>query len=211
MIFSDLGKQVQSFDWHDLGDIDSIGEWPSVVKLLVATALFVACSGAGFYFDIRSLQAELGRWRSAEHELRRDFERKAQMAANLEQYKEQLVKMQGAFAELLQQLPSQTEVPDLVDDITETGLGSSLAFSRIELGAERAEAFYIEQPILIEVLGAYHDFATFVSGVASLPRIVTLHDFVISPINDRSTLQMRITAKTYRYRTRESHDAEHSP
>ena len=201
MSLSELRKELQSFDWNNLSDIESIGVWPGVVKIIIALVLFVVCIGAGFWFDIRNLQMELTRWQDEETTLRVKNKKKAVMAANLEEYKEQTVLMEEAFSELLRQLPSQTEVPDLVDDITETGLGSSLAFSRIELDSEVAQEFYIEQPILVEVLGNYHDFGTFVSGVASLPRIVTLHDFSIIPVNNRSALQMTITAKTYRYRT----------
>ncbi|MCB1649848.1 MAG: type 4a pilus biogenesis protein PilO [Pseudomonadales bacterium] len=196
-----LIRELQSFDWNNLGDIESIGVWPGVVKMVIAVALFVVCLGAGFWFDIRSLQAELTRWQTEESTLRSELEQKSVLAANLEEYKAQTVQMEEEFAELLRQLPSQTEVPDLVDDVTETGLGSSLTFSRIELDPEVAQEFYIEQPIQIEVLGNYHDFGTFVSGVAALPRIVTLHDFAIEAVNNRSALQMTITAKTYRYRT----------
>lgn len=210
MSLADLRKELKSFDWNNLSDIESIGVWPGVVKIIIAFALLVVCLGAGYWFDIRNLQAELTRWQAEEATLRIAFEQKAVMASNLEEYKAQTVQMEEAFSELLRQLPSQTEVPDLVDDITETGLGSSLAFSRIELDSELAKEFYIEQPILVEVLGNYHDFGTFVSGVASLPRIVTLHDFSIIPVNNRSSLQMTITAKTYRYRTEVELNAETS-
>ena len=208
MSLAELRKELQNFDWNNLSDIETIGVWPGIVKIIIAVVLLVVCLGAGFWFDIRNLQAELTRWENEETTLRTEFEQKAVMAANLEEYKEQTVLMEEAFSELLRQLPSQTEVPDLVDDITETGLGSSLAFSRIELASEVAQEFYIEQPILVEVLGNYHDFGTFVSGVASLPRIVTLHDSSIVPVNNRSALQMTITAKTYRYRTEDEIDAQ---
>lgn len=208
-----LIKELQSFDWNNLSDIESIGVWPGVVKMVIAVALFVVCLAAGFWFDIRSLQGELTRWQTEESTLRIELEQKSVLAANLEEYKAQTVQMEEEFAELLRQLPSQTEVPDLVDDVTETGLGSSLTFSRIELDPEVAQEFYIEQPIQIEVLGNYHDFGTFVSGVAALPRIVTLHDFAIAAVNNRSALQMTITAKTYRYRTEveSTEDANETP
>ena len=98
-------------------------------------------------------------------------------------------------------------MPDLVDDVTETGLGSGLSFSQIELEPEVAQEFYIEQPIQVEVTGNYHDFGTFVSGVASLPRIVTLHDFEITTSDNRTALSMTIKAKTYRYRTEDEQNA----
>lgn len=200
-------KELQSFDWHNLSDIESLGVWPGVVKMLIAVALLLLCLAAGFWFDIRGVQAQFSRWQVEEATLRVEFEQKASQAASFDEYKAQTVAMEEAFADLLRQLPSQTEVPDLVDDVTETGLGSSLSFSRIELDAEIAREFYVEQAIQIDVLGNYHDFGTFVSGVAALPRIVTLHDFSIVPVNNRSALQMTITAKTYRYRTEGADDA----
>ncbi len=208
MSLSSLIKELQSFDWNNLSDIETIGVWPGVVKFVLASVLFVVCLAAGFWFDIRNLQAELGRWEAEETTLRTEFEQKAVLAANLEEYKAQTVEMENAFSELLRQLPSQTEVPDLVDDVTETGLGASLNFARIELDEEVELEFYIEQPIQVEVVGSYHDFGTFVSGVASLPRIVTLHDFEITAPETRSPLTMSILAKTYRYRTEEEQAAQ---
>ena len=203
MALPTLIKELQSFDWNNLSDIESIGVWPGVVKFILAAAMFVVCLAGGFWFDIRNLQAELSRSEAEETALRTEFEQKAVLAANLEEYKAQTVEMDNAFSELLRQLPSRTEVPDLVDDVTETGLGASLTFARIELDSEVELEFYIEQPIQVEVRGNYHDFGTFVSGVASLPRIVTLHDFEITAPDNRTALTMSITAKTYRYRTEE--------
>jgi type IV pilus assembly protein PilO len=203
MLFSSLIKELQNFDWNNLSDLETIGVWPGVVKFVLASVLFVVCLVAGFWFDIRNLQAELGHWDGQETTLHTEFEKKALLAANLEEYKAQTLEMENAFSELLRQLPSQTEVPDLVDDVTETGLGASLNFARIELDEEVELEFYIEQPIQVEVVGGYHDFGTFVSGVASLSRIVTLHDFEITAPETRSPLTMSILAKTYRYRTEE--------
>lgn len=208
MSLSSLTKELQSFDWNNLSDLETIGVWPGVVKFVLAAVLFFVCLAAGFWFDIRNLQTELGRWEAEETTLRTEFEHKAVLAANLEEYKAQTVEMENAFSELLRQLPSQTEVPDLVDDVTETGLGASLNFSRIELDEEVELEFYIEQPIQVEVVGSYHDLGTFVSGVASLPRIVTLHDFEITAPETRSPLTMSILAKTYRYRTEEEQAAQ---
>lgn len=200
MVFENMIRELRSFDWNNLGDIQSIGVWPGPVKFVLATVAVVAVLGAGYWFDIKSLQTQLQVLQADEQRLRDEYTQKAFMAANLEAYKEQIETMETAFSELLRQLPSQTEVPDLVDDVTATGLGSGLSFARIELDQEITREFYIEQPIQLEVLGNYHDFGTFVSGVASLPRIVTLHDFVIDAGVDRSVLGMTITAKTYRYR-----------
>lgn len=133
--------------------------------------------------------------------LKDQFSIKAFQAANLEAYKEQMEEMEVSFGALLRQLPSDTEVPGLLEDITRTGLGSGLEFEEIKLQPEVAQQFYIELPIQIKVSGSYHDLATFVSGVASLPRIVTLHDFqLVRASADSSTrLSMQIMAKTYRY------------
>jgi type IV pilus assembly protein PilO len=123
------------------------------------------------------------------------------MAANLELYTQQMKEMENSFGMLLRQLPSDTEVPGLLEDITRTGLGSGLEFEEIKLLPEVTQQFYIELPIQITVTGAYHDLATFVSGVAGLPRIVTLHDFDLAPANPDGgpKLRMSILAKTYRY------------
>lgn len=193
-------RELRDFDWNDLGDIETIGVWPGPVKAVIVIVVFLLCLGAGYWFDVRHLQDELTTAGRQESELLSEYEQKAFMAANLEAYREQTAQMEEDFAELLRQLPGQTEVPDLVDDITETGLGSGLAFSRIELADEVVHEFYIEQPIQLEMSGGYHEFGAFVSGVASLPRIVTLHDFTIDAGNDRSSLTMQITARTYRYR-----------
>lgn len=207
MVLSDLSKELKNFDWNNLSDFETIGVWPGVVKFVITVFVFVLCIGAGFYFDIRNLQTELEGFEREESTLRVQFEQKAFMAANLDEYKEQILAMEQGFSELLRQLPSQTEVPDLVDDVTETGLGSGLSFSQIELEPEVAQEFYIEQPIQVEVTGNYHDFGTFVSGVASLPRIVTLHDFEITTSDNRTALSMTIKAKTYRYRTEDEQNA----
>jgi len=193
-------RELREFDWNNLGDIETIGVWPGPVKAVIVLTVFLLCLGAGLWFDVRPLQEDLVQAGNEQEQLLAEYERKAFMAANLDAYREQTVQMEEDFAELLRQLPGQTEVPDLVDDITETGLGSGLQFSRIELADEVIHEFYIEQPIQLEVTGGYHEFGAFISGVAALPRIVTLHDFVIDVGEDRTSLDMEITARTYRYR-----------
>lgn len=192
-------NELKTFDWNNLNDPESIGVWPGPVRLLLVVLLFSACLGAGYWFHIKNLQAELARVEAAEAGLRSDLESKAVLAANLEAYRAQMVEMEERFGALLGQLPSQTEVPGLLEDITFTGLGSGLEFSTIQLQSEIAREFYIELPITISVTGGYHDFGSFVSGVASLSRIVTLHDFTISSGENRDELSMQITARTYRY------------
>lgn len=192
-------NELKTFDWNNLNDPDSIGVWPGPVRLLLVILLFSACLGAGYWFHIKNLQAELAGVEAAEAGLRSDLESKAVLAANLEAYRAQMAEMEERFGALLGQLPSQTEVPGLLEDITFTGLGSGLEFSTIQLQSEIAREFYIELPITISVTGGYHDFGSFVSGVASLSRIVTLHDFTISSGENRDELSMQITARTYRY------------
>lgn len=196
-------RELRNFDWNNLGDVETIGVWPGPVKAVLALLVFVLCLGAGYWFDIRDLQAQLQRSVQMEGNLLSEYEQKAFMAANLEAYREQTAGMEEAFSQLLRQLPGQTEVPDLVDDITETGLDSGLEFSRIELSPELIHEFYIEQPIQLEVTGNYHELGAFVGAVSGLPRIVTLHDFQISAGDSASELNMQVTARTYRYRSQD--------
>ncbi|MVW74577.1 type 4a pilus biogenesis protein PilO [Pseudomonas xionganensis] len=201
MSLNDSLKSLQEIDFNDI-DFNNIGSWPGAVKVIAGTLLLVVVLALGYNFHLKDLQAELERKQGEEVTLKGQFSKKAFEAANLEAYKEQMQEMELSFGALLKQLPSDTEVPGLLEDITRTGLGSGLEFEEIKLLPEAAQQFYIELPIQIKVVGAYHDLATFVSGVASLPRIVTLHDFELVPAKGgegSSTLQMSILAKTYRY------------
>ncbi|MEX0963449.1 MAG: type 4a pilus biogenesis protein PilO [Pseudohongiellaceae bacterium] len=198
-LIKNITNDLRNFDWNDLQDVDTIGIWPAPVKVIIILVIITACFASGYFFHIQNLQTELQDVAGEEGSLRIEFEQKAFLAANLEEYRAQTVQMEESFTELLRQLPSVTEVPGLVDDVTETGVGSGLEFSRLDLPAEEIQEFYIEIPINLDVVGGYHDFGTFVSGVASLDRIVTLHDFTISARND-SFLDMSIVARTYRYK-----------
>jgi len=193
--------ELKNFDWNDLQNIDTIGVWPGPVKLLLIIIVFAGCLGGGYWFHIKPLQTNLATVGREEETLRGELETKAILAANLEAYRAQLAEMEDYFGALLRQLPGETEVPGLVDDITVQGIGSGLEFSNIRLENEVQQEFYIELPINISVVGDYHDFGSFVSGVASLSRIVTLHDFLIRTGASRSELLMDITARTYRYRS----------
>lgn len=197
--FNDITADLRNFDWNDLTDPDTMGGWPAPVKVLIALLVFGSALTAGYFFHVKNLQTELQAVAVEENQLRIEFEQKAFLAANLEEYRAQTVEMEESFTELLRQLPSETEVPGLVDDVTETGVGSGLEFDNIALQSEVVQEFYIELPINVEVVGDYHDFGTFVSGVASLDRIVTLHDFSITKRDD-SLLDMDIQARTYRYK-----------
>lgn len=193
-------ESLRSIDLSDL-DMNNLGSWPAAVKFIAGMLLMALLLGGGYYFYLSDLQASLDQQAAEENNLKQQFSSKAFQAANLESYKEQMVEMEASFGALLRQLPSDTEVPGLLEDITRTGLGSGLEFEEIKLQPEITQQFYIELPIQIKVVGAYHDLATFVSGVSSLPRIVTLHDFEIKPQSkdSGSKLHMNILAKTYRY------------
>ncbi|MEB0044790.1 MULTISPECIES: type 4a pilus biogenesis protein PilO [unclassified Pseudomonas] len=197
---SEWFQGLSKIDINDL-DTNNIGSWPPVIKAVAGLLLMVMVLSLGYYFYISDLEDQLAVKRAQETTLKEQFARKASMAANLELYTQQMKEMEDSFGVLLRQLPSDTEVPGLLEDITRTGLGSGLEFEEIKLLPEVTQQFYIELPIQITVTGAYHDLATFVSGVAGLPRIVTLHDFDLVPVNpDGGTkLHMNILAKTYRY------------
>lgn len=200
MSLNDSLESLRQIDLNDL-DFNNVGSWPSAVKLIAGVLLLVAVVALGYNFHLKDLQLQLESKKAEEITLKEKFSSKAFQAANLDAYKDQMQEMEVSFGALLKQLPSDTEVPGLLEDITRTGLGSGLEFEEIKLLPESAQQFYIELPIQITVVGAYHDLATFVSGVASLPRIVTLHDFNLVPAasDGASKLRMSILAKTYRY------------
>jgi type IV pilus assembly protein PilO len=198
-----LSKFAESFKKIDVNNIDfnNVGGWPGALKFIVGMILLIALVFAGYHFHLKDLQLVLERSEAQEVTLRKDFEDKSFRAANLEAYKDQLIEIEERFGTLLKQLPSDTEVPGLLEDITQMGLNSGLEFESITLQPETAKQFYIELPISIVVQGTYHDMGTFVSSIASLPRIVTLHDFAIAPVTEGNPdlLAMSILARTYRY------------
>ncbi|HWT70422.1 MAG TPA: type 4a pilus biogenesis protein PilO [Pseudomonas sp.] len=197
---------LRKIDINDL-DTNNIGSWPPAIKLVVGALVMVLVLALGYSFSTSELENQLQLKREEESTLKEQFADKARMAANLELYTQQMKEMENSFGVLLRQLPSDTEVPGLLEDITRTGLGSGLEFEEIKLLTEVTQPFYIELPIQITVTGAYHDLATFVSGVAGLPRIVTLHDFDLAPVNPDGgpKLRMSILAKTYRYNDKGLH------
>lgn len=197
---SEWFESLRKIDINDL-DTNNMGSWPPAIKALAGVLLMVLVLTLGYTFYISDQEDHLGLKREEESTLKEQFAAKAHMAANLELYTQQMKEMENSFGVLLRQLPSDTEVPGLLEDITRTGLGSGLEFEEIKLLPEVTQQFYIELPIQITVTGAYHDLATFVSGVAGLPRIVTLHDFDLAPADPEGgpKLRMSILAKTYRY------------
>lgn len=200
MSWVDRLRELNEIDLNDL-DLENVGSWPAAARAIVAVMLFVLIVVLGYYYHIANLSDRLDASERKELELRREFERKAFEAQNLDAYKVQLKEMRDSFGALVSQLPSDTEVPGLLEDISSKGELNGLTIESIDLLDEVREEFYIELPIAIEATGSYHDLGAFISGMAGLPRIVTLHDFDIEMTDDDSSnLSMEITAKTYRYR-----------
>ncbi len=200
MAFEDTLRSVREFDINDL-DFDNVGSWPLAIKLFIWAVLMTGVLVAGYYYHIEGLQAQLTVVEAKEVELKKEFEKKAFQAANLDAYRRQMVEMEESFGALVSQLPSDTEVPGLLEDITNKGLLNGLEISSIDLQKEQAKEFYVELPIKIVATGSYHDLGAFISAMAGLPRIVTLHDFTISAQSAGSSqLNMSIIAKTYRYK-----------
>ena len=200
MALEDTMRSLREFDINDL-DFDNVGSWPLPVKVFIWIVLFAGVLTAGYYYHIEDLQKQLAKVEQEEQRLKKDFEKKAFQAANLDAYRQQMVEMEESFGALVSQLPSDTEVPGLLEDITNKGLLNGLDISVIDLQNEQAREFYVELPIAISAAGSYHDLGAFISGMAGLPRIVTLHDFTISSRGENAqNLRMNITAKTYRYK-----------
>jgi type IV pilus assembly protein PilO len=204
MAFEDTMSGLRDFDINDL-DFDNVGAWPALIRVLIWVVLLGAVLAGGYYYHVEDLQLQLTKVEAEEQRLKKDFEKKAFQAANLDAYKRQMSEMEESFGALVSQLPSDTEVPGLLEDITNKGLLNGLEIATIDLLPEQSKEFYIELPISIVARGTYHDLGAFISGMAGLPRIVTLHDFSISGSNDDSgLLNLNLVAKTYRYKDEEA-------
>jgi type IV pilus assembly protein PilO len=191
-----LLEELRSLDPRDPG------RWPKPIRIGVVAITFVVLSVALAYFIVWSDQSpELQRRQDDEQKLRSEFVTKHSKAVNLDVYKQQLKDIERSFGALLRQLPGKTEVPNLLVDISQTGLSAGLQEKLFQPQAEQRKDFYAEQPIKIRLSGSYHQFGEFVSGIAALPRIVTLHDIDIKPETNNSydQLTLELTAKTYRY------------
>ena len=183
-------------------DINDVGRWPVLFRLAVIAVVFVAVSALGVYFTIvEDKRPELQRAEEDEVQLRLTFENKQHKAANYDKYKAQLVQMQQSFGTMLRQLPGETEIPSLIVDISQTGLAAGLQERLFVPRAEIPRDFYAEKPINIRLSGSYHEIGNFVSGIAALPRIVTLHNITITPEESEvyDILSLEVTAQTYRY------------
>ena len=191
-----LVEELQSLDVND------VGRWPLAFRVAVIAIVFVAVTFAGIWFTIVKDKApQLTRAEAEEQELRVTFENKQRKAANYDAYKAQLAQIEQSFGTMLRQLPGETEIPSLIVDISQTGLASGLQEKLFQPQAEIPKDFYAEKPIKIRLSGGYHEMAKFVSGVAALPRIVTLHDINITPEEQGvyDSLSLEVTAQTYRY------------
>ena len=183
-------------------DVNDVGRWPFVFRAAVIGLVFAIVLGFGVYFFIiEDKLPQLKREQQTETDLRTTFENKQRKAANYDAYKAQLAQMEQSFGTMLRQLPGETEIPSLIVDISQAGLAAGLQENLFQPQPEIPKDFYAEKPIKIILSGGYHEIANFVSGVAALPRIVTLHNIIITPEDaerfDRLTLET--TAKTYRY------------
>jgi type IV pilus assembly protein PilO len=183
-------------------DPDNIGTWPLLIRLVIWLGVAFVAGFIIYQTMLAQSLIDLDTHKAKEDELVGKFQERAFKAANLEPLKKQMEEMQESFASLAKQLPDDTEVPGLLEELSQLGIDSGLEFDTIGLGNEKESEFYFELPIRISVRGTYHALGAFVSGISSLPRIVTLHDFTITPAkgdgND-GLLVMSITAKTYRY------------
>jgi type IV pilus assembly protein PilO len=184
-------------------DLQDPGRWPLPIRIGAVALCFVVLSILLSYFVAwQNQKPELERRQSDERTLREEFRNKHAKAVNLEIYKQQLKDIERSFGALLRQLPGKTEVPNLLVDISQTGLGAGLEEKLFQPAPEQKRDFYAELPIKIRLSGSYHEFGEFVSGIAALPRIVTLHDIEIKPVDTKGsydTLMLDLTAKTYRY------------
>jgi len=175
------------------------GEWPLPIRLLAILLLCTLLWAAGYWYIIKDKRIELAALEQKEIALKSEFVTKQGKAANLAIYKEQMVEIRQMFASMLHQLPNRDEVADLLVDISREGLINGLEFELFDPQNEQPKDFYAELPISIRVTGKYHQFGDFVSGIAALPRIVTLHNLTMNPLVTDGQMTMTITAKTYRY------------
>ena len=190
-------EQLRTLDQRD------VGRWPLPVRAFFIAVIFVVVAAFGWYLFVwNDDRPMLQKAQQDEMDLRAQFESKQQRAANLDAYRAQLAEMERSFGAMLRQLPGKTEMPNLLVDISQTGLAAGLQEKLFQPGSEKSNGFYAELPIKIRLVGSYHDFGNFVSGIAALPRIVTLHDIQITPVDAKGgydDLIMDVTAKTYRY------------
>ncbi|MDE2090688.1 MAG: type 4a pilus biogenesis protein PilO [Gammaproteobacteria bacterium] len=195
---------LKNFDLNELRNLDfrNPGSWPIAARVIAYLVIFAFVVLIGYYFLLSDDKQQLDQAQQQEVKLKTEFEQKAAEAAHLDVYKEQIEQMKRSFGTMLRQLPGQTEIPSLLQDISQTAQIDGLKQDLFKPDNEIKKDFYAEKPIEIQVEGTYHQFGKFVSDMAALPRIVTVHDISIKPqgnSSDGSNLIMTLTAKTYRY------------
>jgi type IV pilus assembly protein PilO len=195
--------------------LENIGSWPMPVKLVVIAVAFIIILALGYFLSFKEQLLTLESFKDKEFELIQTMEQKQQQAANIDKYRAQLKEMEKKFGVLLKRLPGKSEIPELLEEISQRGLNAGLKFQLFDPQPEIPHEFYVEVPIKITVDGSYHQLAEFISQVASMKRIVTVHDFEIRfpdpkkteskkpirMIDGKLPLFMDLTAKVYRYRT----------
>ncbi|ARD44145.1 type 4a pilus biogenesis protein PilO [Colwellia sp. PAMC 21821] len=194
----DLSEFMEQFDGLEL---DNIGQWPKAAKIVLSIFLVILVLGLGYALMVSDQIKQLERVTAEETTLKQQYQAKYHIAANLELFEAQMIEAEAMFANQLKSLPESHETPGLLDDITFVGTTTGLDFVKLNWQPEIEQEIYIELPIDIEVLGSYHEFGQFVSRIAGLPRIVTLHNFDINLQKQASgDLKLKLQAKTYRYR-----------
>ncbi len=201
-------QTLRDFDLEQLADTDTIGTWPLPIKTLLWSLAFLVAFTTGYLVHITDLQGELRQAQAMEPRLKDDYRQKYLVAAPLAAQRAQQEALEESFAAVLRQFPSESEVPGLIEDITQLGLTHGLTFTRIELQPEVVHDFYVAQPIALTLIGNYHGLGAFLGDVSGLSRILTLHSFVLQPVSASGTagnqLRMQILARTYRYQQQAS-------
>jgi len=190
----------KSTDFRNL-DMNNPGSWPMPAKLGLGVLLGIFIVGLVYWFYVKGQREQLSALEREQQSLRTEFEEKQGRAANLEPLKQQLAQMELMLQQMLRQLPSKNEMPDLIVDVSQTALASGISNELFKPGPETPKEFYAEKPIQLRMVGTYHQFGAFVSGVASLPRVVimTMHDISLKPRGSSNSLVLEGTVKTYRY------------
>lgn len=196
-------RQLQDFDFNNI-EWERMGVWPAPVKAFFGLLVMGGILGIGYFLLIKPAQETLQSASAEEGRLMEDYESKAFQVANLDEYRDQLAEMRLTFEEVLRQLPDDTEIPDLLVDINDTAESSGLEVNELNIGDPSSQELFIEQPLELEAVGGYHEIGSFVSGMSTLPRIVTLHDYSLEPTGEEGAtgplLRLRIDVKTYQYR-----------
>jgi type IV pilus assembly protein PilO len=202
MSIQDSLSKLNEIDINNI-DFSRMGVWPAAGKLFVCALITAIILGATYYMWISDLNNQLQTVQVKEQELRGVYQKKSFEAANLDAYKAQMQEMEKTFEGLLSRLPAKSEVPGLLEDIGTRGSESGLTINSVTIQKDRVAEYYIEVPIAIDADGGYHDMGNFVSGVAAMARIVTLDDFTITTGRQNNSLNLKINAKTYRFKSSE--------